>query len=338
VACFEKSLRSARKIRCYSGLLFRRWTVVLAMKPSSDHPFILEKSCAGTTAEPWRSAPQGLRFTSLLPMIILLLVGPALARGHERYGEGLAVDVDAPYEKTVKAVQAVAENGVIQGTWQYRGTSELGEASAAKTASGFKDWDGKGAVFYKVRPGAIAPEHFYATGDQGTVSVRYIVEPGGPNLTHLRIDAIYQEDNGHRSHASDGQVENSEFAVIGKQLDDMDEAEKKRRQQEIIKEQEDKLEALQTKLKQENAALKAATTKREQLKQELREQQGVRLAHISKATADVKALPYNESKTLQLLSQGDAVTVLRQTPAWYEVRTAGGQDGWVYHLMLDVAP
>lgn len=276
-----------------------------------------------------------------LALLLLLLVqcaGSAFAFKRDRFGQGLAVDLEVPYEQALQAVQHVAENGVIQGTTQYRGNSQLDGASAAQKAAGFKDWDGKGAAFYKVRPDTIAPEHFYATADKGTVAVRYIVESGGPRLTHLRIDASYEEDDGHRSHPSDGQVENSEFAVVSKELDDMAEAERSQQKQGVLQQQEQKLEELQAQLEQENTAVKAAATKQEQLEQEVRELHGVRSAHVRRASADVKAEPYLESKTIQSLSQGDPVIVLMQTPAWYRVQTASGQEGWVYHLMLDVAP
>ena len=267
---------------------------------------------------------------------LLILSGSSYAREH--FGQGLAVDIEAPYEKVVKAVQQVAENGSIQGTSQFRGTSGLEGATAAPKAPGFKDWEGKGTIFYKVRPDTIAPEHFDATGDKGTVAVRYIVESGGEKLTHLRIDAMYREDDAHRSHPSDGQVENSEFAVISKQIDDMNEAEAKGKEKDIQKQQEQQLEALQLQLDQENAALKTATTKQAQLEKEVRELQGVRTARVRKASTELKAEPYSQSKTLQQLAEGEGVTVLRQTAAWYRVQTSAGQEGWVYHLLLDVAP
>jgi hypothetical protein len=269
--------------------------------------------------------------------IVLLLITPVLA-AKEHYGQGLEVDLDAPYEKALKAVQQVAENGVIQGTWQYRGTSELEGASSAKDAPGFKPWSGKGAVFYKLRPETIAPEHFYGSGDKGTVAVRYIVEPGGPQVTHLRIDAIYREDDGHQSHPSDGQVENSEFAVVSKQLEDIDELERKQRQAVTEKTEERQLEELQVQLQQENAALKSATIRQHELEQQVRELQGIRSATVRTAGANLKSSPYNQSRTIQSLQQGEAVIVLLQTPSWYRVQTANGEQGWVYRLMLTVTP
>jgi len=266
----------------------------------------------------------------------LFLCGSSHAREH--FGQGLAVDIEVPYEKAVKAVQQVAENGSIQGTSQFRGTSGLEGATVAQKAPGFKDWQGKGTIFYKVRPDTIAPEHFEASGDKGTVAVRYVVEAGGPTLTHVRIDAVYSEDDGHRSHASDGQVENSEFAVISKQIDDMNEAEVKGKEQEVQKQQEQQLESLQLQLDQENAALRAAITRQAQLEKEVRELRGVRSALVRKASTELKAEPRSQAETLGQLAEGEGVTVLRQTASWYRVQTATGQQGWIYHLLLDVAP
>ncbi len=167
--------------------------------------------------------------------------------------------------------------------------------------------------------------------------VRYILVADGPKTSHLRIDATYREDDLHRSHPSDGQVENSEFAVISKQIEDMDEAERRQRQSVILKAEEQKLETLQSQLQQENAALKAAAAKQEELEQQVRELNGVRSAAVRTAGADLKSSPYNQSKTVQSLKQGEAVTVLLQTPGWDRVQTASGQQGWVYHMMLAVA-
>jgi hypothetical protein len=276
---------------------------------------------------------------SLLILAILLAsLTPCVARPRKQWGQGLSVELDAPYVKVAQVIQEVVDNGTIQGTWQYRGVTELDGAVSSKTARGFDDWKGEGTVMYKVRTDTLAPEHFYDSADKGTVAVRYIVQPAGPNLTRLRIDAVFEEDSHHRSHRSDGQVENSEFAVISQMMKELEERERKQREEVIQAQLEKKFEELQAELHHENAELTAITAREQQLQKQLQERHGNRSARVRSGSADLKAAPYNQARTLQLLPQGEAVTILLQTRAWYHVQAAGGKQGWVYGLMLEVAP
>jgi hypothetical protein len=282
-----------------------------------------------------RSLPSyRLRGKVLILASVMLLLGSAAAR-KEHYGQGLTVDLDAPYDQAVKAVQEIAENGTIQGTWQYKGTTELDGASSAKSAAGFPAWNGQGAVFYKVRPKTIAPQHFYATADQGTVAVRYILEPGGANTTKLRIEAVFEEDDHHHSHPSDGQVENSEYTAITEKFKEYEAQEKKRAESSALDEQGKKVEQLKEALDQENANLKALTMREQALQRQAAKAPGGELVRVRTASADLKAAPYNAARTLQLLSRGQPVTVLARAGGWCRVQTGHGEQGWVFHQMLE---
>ena len=279
-----------------------------------------------------------LRASLLISGSVFLLLTPGAARPRKHWGQGLSVELDAPYKKVVQVVQEVTENGTIQGTWDYRGAAELDGAASSKTARGFEEWKGEGTVLYKVRPHTLAPEHFYESGDQGTVAVRYIVQPAGPNLTRLRIDAAFAEDSHHHAHPSDGQVENSEFAVISQKMKDLEDLARKQREEAVQAQQEKQFAELQAELDREKAELTALTVKEQQLQKQVQASQAGRLAQIRAVSADLKAAPYNQSKTLQLLSHGAAVTVLQRTPGWYRVQAANGEQGWVYRPMLEAAP
>src|SRR5207247_3679386 len=67
-----------------------------------------------------------------------------------------------------------------------------------------------------------SPEHFYQSNDEGTVAVRYIVQALTPSGTRLRIDAVFVEASLRRRHASDGQVENSEFEAVSAKMQDIE--------------------------------------------------------------------------------------------------------------------
>jgi SH3-like domain-containing protein len=89
-------------------------------------------------------------------------------------------------------------------------------------------------------------------------------------------------------------------------------------------------------LDQEREQLKAVNAEEQELQNKIQALQAGKPAHVRTASADLKAEPYNQSKTLQLLSQGAAVTVLLQTRSWYRVQAANGEQGWVYRLMVEV--
>jgi hypothetical protein len=118
----------------------------------------------------------------------------------------------------VDAVRAVCADGVIRGTAQYESDDVLAGAKESTTSASFPRWAGAGEVFYKTRPGAIAPSHFAGTRDKGELTVRYVVEPQSGDHTLVTIDAIFVEDTHRGRHLSQGFVERAEFGEIAKQL------------------------------------------------------------------------------------------------------------------------
>jgi hypothetical protein len=268
--------------------------------------------------------------------IVLLSLTPSNARQRQHWGVGFSVDLDHPFDQVLSIVQQVTNDGIIRGTYQYKGANQLDGAESAPTSSAFPKWTGGGTVLYKVRPNTLAPEHFYQSGDKGTVVVRYIVQPGGANSTQLRINAIFQEDDRHHSHPSDGLVESNEFEAIAAKIKDLEDAAARQREEQVQKKQQQEVDDLQAELDRENSALAAAREKEQQLQNKLPGSPGNRTARVRTASAELKAAPYNQSRTLQALSQGDTVTVLTQTRAWYRVQTLNGQSGWIYRLMLEV--
>ena len=272
----------------------------------------------------------------LLILASALSLDSAHARKHQQWGAELSVDMDAPYDRLVKIVQEVSEDGVIRGTWQYKGTKELDGAKASKTAVGFEPWKGQGVVVYKAQPDTLAPEHFYETSDQGVVEVRYVVEPAGANLCHLHIAAVFATNGGHRVHPSDGAVEDAEFSEISQKLQDLLDQERKENEDAIAKQQEVKSDELRAKLQRDRAQLSATIVREQQLEREVRDLEKGEPARIRTESADLKAAPYNQSKTIRLLSRDEAVTVMEQTQHWYRVQTGSGEQGWVYRLMVEV--
>jgi len=276
--------------------------------------------------------------TVLITGLLLLAADQSDARKHEHYGAGFSVDLTQSYKEVLDVVQQATNDGVIRGTYEYKGTKDLDGAESANSSKDFSPWTGQGRVLFKIRPHTLSPEHFYQSTDEGTVVVRYIVQPLTPSGTRLRIDAVFIESSGHKRHASDGQVENSEFEAISDTMKDIEDAEAKKRERLLHDQQQHQLEQLQAQLDQETSQLTEATAREHQLQQQLQQRQGLQAVQVKAAQADLKTEPYNQSKTVQLLSKGDQLTVLVQTPNWYRVQTASGEQGWVYRLMLETTP
>ncbi len=283
-----------------------------------------------------RAATAVFRTAGFLILAIAFCLIPLSARKHQHFGEELSVDVEAPYEQLAKIAQEVSEDTVIRGTWQYKGTTELDAAAPSKSAPGFDPWKSRGIVVFKVRPNTLAPEHFYESNDQGTVAVRYIVEPAGANLCHLRIQAIFTPDDGHRLHPSDGAVENAEFAEISRKLQEQEVQARKQTEELLANQQQIKSDELRVQLERNRADLDATIAKQQRLEKELQDIRKSRTARIRTSSADLKAAPYNQSRTIRLLSRDEGITVMRQTQHWYQVQTGNGEQGWVYRLMVDV--
>ena len=276
-------------------------------------------------------------FSYVLSLVLLISAAlPVQAREITHYGSGFTIDLDEPYERVLQVIKTIAEDGVVRGTSEYKGSAEIYGAAPGTSSTAFHTPPAPGTVFYKIRKDTIAPEHFYQSNDVGTLAVRYVVKALGPNSTRLNIDAIFQEDSHHHYHPSDGTVENAEFLAISDEIKDIDDKEAKEKQEAQYAVEEKKIAGLLTELDQARAELKTADAKEKELSTKVSAISGGKPARVKTASADLKAEPYNESKTVGSLSQGDAVTVLLRTRSWYRVRAASGAQGWVYRLMLEV--
>jgi hypothetical protein len=279
----------------------------------------------------WRNA--AVTFLALA----LLLTAAEAKKDKQHYGAGVSASVARPYVQVLPIVREIAEDGTIRGSSQYKGTDDLAGATAVKKAEGFPPWNGQGTVFYKVRSDVLSPTHFLDSGDKGTVVVRYIVESIDSANTRVIIDAVFNEDSHHRTHPSDGGVESMEFVAISQKFTALDAAEKQKREEAEQTEKHKKLLELQEAQSREQAQLDSVNSELQAAEQKIAEQQKGRRFRVQTA-ADLKAAPFNSAQRVRELSQGDAVLVLLKTPAWYKVQTRNGEQGWVYHLMLEAIP
>ena len=158
-----------------------------------------------------------------LPAVSLLLIFSFAALSasaqiyhdpHKKMTVGFSVDLNTPPDTVLQIVKGVANDSIIRGTSMYAKEIDLPDAEFVKSSSVLAPEPGAGQVFYKVRTKVLAPEHFPASSDMGTVTVRYVVETVNPQRAHLAIDAVFVTDAGHRLYASDGSVETAEYAEI----------------------------------------------------------------------------------------------------------------------------
>jgi hypothetical protein len=287
-------------------------------------------------------------------MFLVLSCGTAIhAREKDalQYGMGLIVNVPLPEDEVSKAVEEVAQNGIIRGTKEYNKDEFITGATAAMSSPLFPAWTDGGKIFYKVRLHALDPRNFKESGDVGTLAVRYVVMGQGEKNTVLRIDAVFAEEFRHTSHPSNGSVESSEYKDIHDHLEAMElvkqqtsEAEKER-QEQLTKKQRTAFEndapatasppaAAQTNAEAALASLSSSQSLEEHV-QGLRRQ----VERIVKSPgAALKSAPFRTATTLQSLSTGSEVLIVISTPYWYGVETHDGQHGWIARDQLELLP
>lgn len=286
-----------------------------------------------------------LRFAATTALFILSLsvIPPAYGREHkqkkEDFGLGFSAEISAPESEVLEAVQAVVNDGMIEGSVEYNKDKYIEKADSASSSPLFPAWDGPGKIFYKVRVKVLAPTNFKESTDEGTLAVRYIVQSKDASRTILRIDAIFVEDFRRNSHPSNGSVESAEYRNIQDRVDAI-ELDKKQnldaerhRQEELARQSLEKKQELD-----EAAALTAAEGSSDNLEkhvQNLRHQ----LERIIKAPGgELKSAPFHSASTLRSIPSGSDVVILIVTPYWYGVETEDGQHGWIHHSQLEPLP
>jgi hypothetical protein len=278
----------------------------------------------------------------LLVLWLVCAVAPLCGREHkkrEHYGSGFSAEIAAPESEVLQAVEAVIEDGIIQGSTEYNKDKYIERATVASSSPLFPEWKDSGKVFYKVRTKVLAPANFKETGDEGTIAVRYVVQSRDPSKTILRIDAVFVEDFRRIVHPSDGSVENAEYKEIQDHVDAL-ELEKTQAQegdqhrQEVIARQ-----ALEYKREQdETVALTAAQTSLQAMEQHVHDLRRQAERVIKAPGAQLKSAPFHTASSLKSLETGTEVVLVIATPYWYGVETEDGQHGWVHREQLEPLP
>jgi hypothetical protein len=286
-------------------------------------------------------------FVIAVPAILFLLWAVPLLQGREHkrkitsenYGLVFSTEIASPESEVLKAVEAIANNGIIQGSKEFNKDKYIENADAAASSPLFPEWKELGKVYYKVRTGVLAPLNFKDSKDEGTLAVRYVVQSKDAYKTILRIDAVFVEDFHRTVHPSDGSVESAECQEVQNQIDAV-EAEKKQ-SEEHEKQRRQKLagqELERKRLADETSALAAAQTSAQTLGQhlEMLRRQAERV--VKAPGGQLKSAPFHSATNVKSLEAGAEVIILIVTPYWYGVETTDGQHGWINRGQLEPLP
>jgi hypothetical protein len=280
-----------------------------------------------------------------LALAILLLgcaASPLHSREHkkkEEFGQGYSTEVTAPESEVLQAVQAVVEDGLIKGSFEYNRDKYIERASSVESSPLFPQWTDPGKVFYKVRTKVLAPANFKETADEGTLAVRYVVQGRDASRTILRIDAVFAEDFRRTVHASNGSVEGAEYKDIQDQVDALELQKTQNQQGELRRQEELARRALERKSEQdEAAALASAQSSVQGLEQHIHDLRRQAERVIKAPGAQLKSAPFHTASNLKSLDTGTEVVIIVTTPYWFGIETEDGQHGWIHHEQVEPLP
>jgi hypothetical protein len=303
--------------------------------------FVDSISAGGHSAFRNQSTTRG-RLALVLVSLSCLAAAPGSAREHkkhEEYGMTFSTEVTASESEVLQAVEAVVDDGIIQGSFEYNKDKYIEKATAATSSSLFPQWKDPGTVFYKIRTEVLAPANFKETRDQGTLAVRYVVQSRDANRTILRIDAIFVEDFRRTVHPSDGSVESAEYKDIQDHVDALELQKTQAQQGEKQRQQELARQALERKSEEdEELALATAQTSVQSLEQHVQDLRRQAERVIKAPGAQLKSAPFHTASNLKSLETGTEVVIIVVTPYWYGVETEDGQHGWIHREQLEPLP
>jgi hypothetical protein len=257
----------------------------------------------------------------------------------EDYGLGFSTEISAPENEVLDAVEAVVNDGIIQGSKEFNKDKYVEKATASTSSPLFPEWKEAGKVYYKVRSSVLAPLGFKDSKDEGTLAVRYIVKSKDATKTILRIDSVFVEDFHRTIHPSDGSVENAESQDVQDHIDAAD-AEKKqadeRDKQNQAKLAGQKLE--RQRAADEASALAAAQTASQTLDQHLDDLRHKAERVVKAPGGQLKSAPFHSATNVKSLDAGAEVVILVVTAYWYGVETTDGQHGWIHRGQLEPLP
>jgi Bacterial SH3 domain len=270
-------------------------------------------------------------------VVSVILALSLLALAKERQADGsLSVEIPASFDAVAHIVSDVASDGIIRGTAEYKTESQLSGAELAESSQYLTPNVPQGAkVFYKVRPGTLAPRNYKDSEDKGTLVIAYIVEKIDAENTRLRIESVYVPDTHHGRSTSDGSVEACEFTAIETQLKTLAQDQREAAELKEKERKEVEVRKLRRELADDQARYDALNAEVQELQKRSAQLRALSVVKTKSAAARLQSSPYAHAETMQALAKGQELDVLYRTPSWYRVRTSDGQVGWVYASFLE---
>jgi hypothetical protein len=267
------------------------------------------------------------------------MAGPLRLSADKAQAPSFAAVLEGKEADVVEAVEDVVRDTIVHGTYVYDREKTLGGADQEKSSKAFAEWSGGGRVYYKVAHDALAPRNFKGSEDQGTITVRYILNPEGLERFRIQIDAVFVEKERKTVHASEGLVESSEFKEITErlkaiQLQEQKDANSKARIDAEIAAKEEMLRRRQ----EEATKLADAESSAQDLVKRVQELRHKVEMRVGPGGAHVRSAPFEAAATLETLKQSTDVVVLILTPYWFGIETNDGHRGWIRKEELVTLP
>lgn len=316
------------------------------------------------TKEQGSAAPaNGPRQWASLLLLTLALTASAAAKTKAKDAPKLGsnIELKATMADALKAVEEVAADPILHGTYVYEHDKTLVGARPADKSSAFGNDRPEGKIFHKVLDDVIAPRYFKDTGDSGTITVRYVVRELNPQTVGIRIEAVFVESAHRAVHPSEGAVESAEFGQVQEHLNRI-----QAREKEAL---EDARQETQPEFTPRHpppeaqapvpaasgpdaemslppagsrplpsAGAEASTGSVAELEQAVDRLRHQVEARVKEPGAPLKSAPFHTATTIQSVPAGSEVAIVILTTYWYGVQTTDGHTGWIPRSQLESLP
>ncbi len=257
-------------------------------------------------------------------------------------------ELSAPASDVLEAVRHVCQDQIVHGTYVYEKEKTLRGAQVAKSSNAFHDEKPAGEVCYKVAKDVLDPRHFRGSNGLGTLTVRYIVNPMGPDATSVRIDAVFVEAERRRADKSDGTVESAEYDAVRSEVEEIQQARLQPAAQpghngqrpvtpapltiatappSVIPSPVSTFSQAANAVPQQSSSLSPEAVK--DLQRRVSELRSQVEGQVKSDGTLLRQAPITRSTTMDKLPAASTVVILVITPKWYGVETANGHRGWV---------
>lgn len=279
---------------------------------------------------------------SLVLLLTLYAAAWRSPRARTDEAQGLVVRVESPEADVVKAVQQVAQDQIIHGTYSYDKERILYGAHGVTSARAFGAWEGPGRAYYKTADKILSPRFFKDSEDIGTISVRYVIQDESTDAVTLRIDAVFVDARSVRHPSMGLTVESAEYGAIQTRLKSFQASRNQALEaaaQPAAQPAQPAVEPLAALPPSESGNNgPAASLNLQQLQEQIESLRHQVFLRVKDTGASLKSAPYDGAASISSLPAQTEVVIEVLTPYWYGVETQDGHRGWIHHSQLESLP